>query len=105
MKAHKFKSKLTTREEVWGEFISELKPMIDKAIWDKVGRGEGVLKYEEFKQSQEGVRLVARIKLNLIKTWEKRGRRMAFLEDNPNYNWLHLLKVSLLGNRNDLPNP
>lgn len=66
--------KLTTRAEVWSEFMQELNPKLNM-IGDP--------------------KRIAEIKLNLIKSWEDKGRNMAFMADNPAYNFQTLLEQSL----------
>ena len=97
MKAHRFKSKLTTQDEVWEEFNSQLYPKIDKAVFDKIGHNKGILAYAEFKQSTEGVKLVADVKLSLIKEWERKGRNMAFLKNEFEFSFMNLLNQKYYG--------
>lgn len=97
MKAHKFKSKLTTREEVREEFNSQLFQRIDNAVYGVIGRGEGILAYMEFKHSEAGVKLIADTKLSLIKEWEHKGRNMAFLKDDFEFNFMNLLNQKHYG--------
>lgn len=97
MKAHRFKAKITTQDEVLEEFNSELYSKIDKALYDKVGYDKGVLAYSRFKESSEGVKLIAGVKLALIKEWEQKGRNMAFLKNDHNFGFMNLINQKHFG--------
>lgn len=97
MKTHKFKSKLTTQEEVWSEFNSELKPKIEKAMYDDIGFGKGILSYVKWSTTEIGIKKSAEIKLDLIKEWERRGRNMAFLKSNFEFKFMNLLSQKHFG--------
>jgi hypothetical protein len=97
MKAHKFKTKLTTQEEVWDEFNSELRIKLDRAMYDSVGIGQGVLAYAKWTSSEEGIKKCAAIKLDLVKEWQRRGRNMAFLKNRFQFDFMNLLSEKYFG--------
>lgn len=97
MKAHRFKTKLTTKEDVWQEFNNELIPKVDAAIRQVVGKNAGALDFLIFKQSEEGIKISAKVKMELVKQWEQKGRNMAFLKDNFEFSFMNLLAQKLTG--------
>lgn len=97
MKAHRFKTKLTTKEEVESEFFKELSLKISEWENSNVPIGCGVIKRVEFLNSKEGIMAKAGIKLDLIKEWERKGRNMAFLKNNREFNYMTLLDQKFFG--------
>lgn len=81
MKAYRFKSRLTTQDEVFEEFNSQLTHKIIKAMYDIVGQNKGILSYAGWESSEDGIKKCAEIKLDLIKEWKCNGRNMAFLNN------------------------
>lgn len=96
MKAHRFKTKLTTREEVEDEFFAEIANRV-RLITKEKTNGFGVIPEIQFTQSLEGIKAIARIKLDLMKEWERKGRSIMFLKDNKDYYFMDLLEKSIYG--------
>lgn len=96
MKAHRFKTKLTTAEDVSKEFFGILNPRIEQRMID-VCKGKGILAFTEYKQSKDGIRMVAEEKLKLMKEWEQKGRNLAFLKDSADFNFMDLLEQKHFG--------
>ncbi len=97
MKAHRFKTRLTTEDEVWTEFNTELQKKIDYAIHQEIGNGAGIIKFFEYKESHEGIKLIAAKKLELMKAWEVKGRNLAFLKNKPDFYFMDLLSLKYYG--------
>ena len=91
MKAHRFKSRLTTQDEVLEEFNTEFYKRLDKVMIDEVGCSKGALAYAEWRSSEEGIKKFAEVTLYLIKEWEAKGRNMAFLKNNFEFNFMNLI--------------
>jgi hypothetical protein len=102
MKAHRFKTKLTSREDVLKEWNSQLIPRIDNAIneafYKTDGKEKGIVARAVFKESKEGVQIIAAVKLDLMKEWERKGRNMAFINNTNEYNFMNLLSEKYWGN-------
>jgi hypothetical protein len=97
MKATKFKSKLTTADEVRKEFMAILFDRITKRVDREMPKGVGIYKRMVFEQSEYGRKVIAAEKLNLIKEWEQKGRNMAFLSNDPSFHFLNLLSEKHTG--------
>ena len=97
MKAHRFKTKLTTQDEVWKEWNNELLQKVDNKIFEIIGQGNGILAYAEFKNSSEYRQLFAYMKLAQMKEWERKGRNLAFLKNYDGYNFMDLLELKHFG--------
>jgi len=91
MKAHRFKSRLTTQDEVREEFNTEFYKRLDKAMIDEVGYSKGVFACAEWRSSEVGIKKCAEVALYLIKEWEAKGRNMAFLKNNFEFNFMNLI--------------
>jgi len=97
MKAHKFKSRLTTQDEVRKEFYSELYKNMDKTMFDEFGCSKGALAYAEWRSSEEGIKKCAEVTLDLIKEWESKGRNMAFLKNEFEFSFMNLISKKHTG--------
>ena len=96
MKAHRLKTKLTTKEEIWNEWNDELNSKIINFIDGKM-LGSGVIKRMEFYDTDECKKGIAAIKLDLIKEWESRGRNVSFLKGSNEYGFMDLLQMKHFG--------
>ena len=96
MKAHRFKTKITTREEVENEFYSEVGKRVNSLTAEKT-KGEGVIVASHYSATEDGIKSIAALKLDIMKEWEKKGRNLAFLKNNPNYNFQYLLSLKHYG--------
>ena len=96
MKAHRFKTKLTTKEEVEDEFYSEVRRRVDILRLNKT-KGQGIIAYGYFSETEEGVKAIAALKLDIMKEWENKGRSLKFLDNNPEYNFQSLLHKKHFG--------
>jgi hypothetical protein len=96
MKAHRFKTKLTTRDEVESDFFKDVQAKIWQVTFEKT-KGQGVLASAGFSITDEGIKAIAGAKLDVMKEWEKKGRSLLFLKDHANYNYQTLLQQKHFG--------
>jgi hypothetical protein len=96
MKAHRFKTKLTTKEEVENEFFGILNPRI-QSRFEIECKGKGILAIAEFRDTKEGKMVIADEKLKLMDEWENKGRSLKFLSDNKGFNYMDLLQQKHFG--------
>jgi hypothetical protein len=76
-KAHRMKFGMGDIKEIKKEFHSELYRRFDKKVWDKIGGHDvGILKYAEFKGSEEYMKMLAAETIELRNEWESKGRRV-----------------------------
>lgn len=77
MKAHRFKSKLTSREDVEQEFGTELQRRIQSRIDAITPSGSGIIVAAQiYHDNREKFRIMEKFKL--LKEWERKGRSVAF---------------------------
>lgn len=90
MKAHRFKTRLTTMDEVEKEFFKEFTDKRHELI---VGEniGMGIIPFIKWENTEDGIRKISEIKINLIKQWEKKGRNLNFLSGKQNWNMQELI--------------
>lgn len=96
MKAHRFKTKLTTKEEVEDEFYSDVNRRVYSLIAEKT-KGQGIIVGASYINTEEGVKSIAALKLDIMKEWENKGRSLKFLDNNPEYNFQSLLHKKHFG--------
>lgn len=85
-KAHRFKSKIVSREEVQKRFDAELNQRIDDAVRAEVGNDASIYQFFDHKRLHYE-RIYATESLRLLDEYEKKGRSTKFNGQS----WMELL--------------